>query len=80
MKKFLDKIEARDLLNNSYDEFTIVQNPDYVYPEYEVVPLAKQLFLPLNNTMVLAPGWTLPASSAAIPTEPPPSMTTCSLK
>jgi len=49
MKKFLDKIEARDLLNNSYDEFTIVQNPDYVYPEYEVVPLAKQLFLPLNN-------------------------------
>lgn len=43
MKKFVNKNEAAELVKVLADNFTIIKNPDYVFPDYEVVPIANKL-------------------------------------
>ncbi|MCX8057386.1 MAG: hypothetical protein N3F03_07255 [Ignavibacteria bacterium] len=44
--KIIDKIEASDNLQSLSDEFAIIQNPAFVHPEFEIVPLAKKVVKP----------------------------------
>jgi len=46
--KFISKIEANKFLNSQGDEFTIIYNPDYIHPSFEIVPLALKLSPPLK--------------------------------
>lgn len=48
-KKILDKNEAKRILSNLGDEFALVKNPDYVYPDYELYPLAPKIKAPVAN-------------------------------
>ena len=43
MKIFVNQNEAVKLIENLGKEFTVIKNPDYVYPEYEVIPLSEKL-------------------------------------
>ncbi|MBI9071061.1 MAG: hypothetical protein JEY94_05660 [Melioribacteraceae bacterium] len=47
-KKFISKREAQNLLESQSNDFTIINNPDYIYPLYEIVPLAMKLPKPLK--------------------------------
>lgn len=46
MKKFVTKKEAEKYLKVVGSEFTIIQNPSYIFPNYEVVPLAPRIVSP----------------------------------
>ena len=46
MKKFVTKTEAEKYLKVLGSEFTIIQNPSYIFPNYEVVPLAPRIINP----------------------------------
>ncbi len=48
MKKLVDKNGAADLLNKLSNEFAVVKNPEYIYPEYELYPIAPALTSPLE--------------------------------
>ncbi len=45
-KKFLNKKAATNLLSNLGNEFVVIQNPSYIHPGYEVIPLAAKLYKP----------------------------------
>lgn len=49
MKKLLTKKEAVEYLKQLGNEFTIIQNPSYIHPSFEVVPLAPKLAKPSNK-------------------------------
>ena len=44
--KIVDKNEALQSLISLSDEFVVIKNPDFIFPEFEVVPLAKKIFQP----------------------------------
>lgn len=41
-KKFINKKEVKSLITKLGDEFAVVKNPVYIYPEFELYPLAKK--------------------------------------
>lgn len=43
---FINKSEASKFLDKLSDEFVLIQNPDFVHPEYEIIPLAKKVYHP----------------------------------
>lgn len=53
MKKFLTKKQASEFLKQLGNEFTTIQNPSYIYPNYEVVPLAPKLTNPSKKIMAV---------------------------
>jgi beta-phosphoglucomutase-like phosphatase (HAD superfamily) len=46
--KIINSQEATENLLSLSDEFVIIKNPDFIFPGYEVVPLAKKIFNPEN--------------------------------
>lgn len=46
--KIINSQEASENLLSLSDEFVIIKNPDFIFPSYEVVPLAKKIFNPEN--------------------------------
>ncbi|MGE5353779.1 MAG: hypothetical protein ACM3P0_16960 [Acidobacteriota bacterium] len=42
-KKFIDNKDAYELLESLGEEFAVVNNPDYVYPPFEIYPMAKKV-------------------------------------
>lgn len=48
-KKYINKKEAQSAIRKLSDEFVVVKNPNYIYPEYEVYPLAKKISKPLKK-------------------------------
>lgn len=46
--KIINSQEASENLLSLSDEFVIIKNPDFIFPGYEVVPLAKKIFNPEN--------------------------------
>ncbi|MEJ5306063.1 MAG: hypothetical protein WHV63_08980 [Ignavibacteria bacterium] len=42
--KIINSQEATENLLSLSDEFVIIKNPDFIFPGYEVVPLAKKIF------------------------------------
>ncbi len=40
--KYIDKAEVPFLMNGLSDEFALIENPGYIFPKFEVVPLAKK--------------------------------------
>ncbi len=53
IKKFTDQREASRLLGSLGERFTVIRNPDYVHPAYEIVPLAPPPSLPLNEVRAI---------------------------
>lgn len=53
MKKFITKKEAAEFLNDLGEEFSIIQNPSYIHPNYEVVPLAPKLNKPTKKIVAV---------------------------
>lgn len=53
MEKFVNKEEALVLTAKLGNDFTIIKNPDYVFPEYEVVPIAEKLTNVKNVTALV---------------------------
>ena len=53
MKKFVTKAEASKYLNDLGNEFTIIQNPSYIHPNYEVIPLAPKLVKPSKKIVAV---------------------------
>ncbi|HOJ18179.1 MAG: hypothetical protein GX452_10385 [Ignavibacteriales bacterium] len=51
MNIFANHKTAVDKLSQLSDDFVLIQNPDYVFPEYEVTPLAPKLTAPLQGTI-----------------------------
>lgn len=49
MKKFIDLSGASEMLSQLSEEFTIIQNPEYSFPPYEIVPLAPKITTPREN-------------------------------
>lgn len=43
---FINKSEASKFLDKLSDEFVLIENPDFVHPEYEIIPLAKKVYHP----------------------------------
>jgi len=41
--KYIEKAEVPFLMNGLSDEFALIENPGYIFPKFEVVPLAKKL-------------------------------------
>jgi len=41
--KYIEKAEVPFIMNGLSDEFALVENPGYIFPKFEVVPLAKKL-------------------------------------
>jgi len=48
-KKYISKKEAQLAISKLSDEFVVIKNPNYIYPEYEVYPLAKKISKPLKK-------------------------------
>lgn len=44
--KIINKSEATQYLQNLSDEFVIIKNPEFVHPEFEIVPLAPKIIKP----------------------------------
>lgn len=42
----INKSEASKFLDKLSDEFVLIENPDFVHPEYEIIPLAKKVYHP----------------------------------
>lgn len=40
--KYIDKAEVPFIMNGLSDEFALIENPGYIFPKFEVVPLAKK--------------------------------------
>jgi hypothetical protein len=49
LPKFAKQKQALTLLKKLSGEFSVVRNPSYVYPDYELSPLAAHAKLPLNE-------------------------------
>jgi len=49
MNIFANQKEAVGKLKELSDDFILIQNPDYVFPEFEVVPLAPKISAPLSE-------------------------------
>ena len=47
--KFINQKAAARLLGANAQEFVIIQNPDYVYPEIEITPMAKKITGPVDH-------------------------------
>jgi len=48
-KKFISKNEAKKLIADLSDEFVVINNPLYIYPDYEIYPLAKKVLKPVKH-------------------------------
>lgn len=46
MKKFITQNEAVERVKELGEDFIVIQNPDYIFPEFEIVPLAPKFFKP----------------------------------
>lgn len=44
--KIIYSKEAKEKLDKLSEEFVLIKNPESVYPEYEIVPLARKIFYP----------------------------------
>ncbi|HEX2963162.1 MAG TPA: hypothetical protein VHO43_15290 [Ignavibacteriales bacterium] len=42
-KKFIDNKDTYELLESLGEEFAVVNNPDYVYPPFEIYPMAEKI-------------------------------------
>ena len=49
MKKFANKDEVYSYLSDTSGEFAIVKNPEYLYPQFEIFPLAEKIQSPRNR-------------------------------
>jgi len=49
MNIFANQEEAVEKLKHLSDDFILIQNSDYVFPEFEVVPLAPKITAPLSD-------------------------------
>ena len=47
--KFADKNKAAVLISELGEEFAVIKNPDYVFPEFEICPLSQPSELPLKH-------------------------------
>lgn len=48
-KKFYTKREAKNMLESQSNEFAIIENPEFIHPNYEILPMAFKLNAPLND-------------------------------
>jgi len=48
-EKFVSGDEAGEIIKDLGPEFTIVKNPDYIHPAFEVYPLAPKITQPVDN-------------------------------
>lgn len=53
MKKFATKKEAAEFLKGLGSEFSVIHNPSYIHPNYEVVPLAPKLNEPTKKIVAV---------------------------
>ncbi|MGB9663956.1 MAG: hypothetical protein ACPL25_03395 [Ignavibacteria bacterium] len=44
--KIVDKSQAAQSLISLSDEFVVIKNPDFIFPEFEIVPLARKITQP----------------------------------
>jgi len=46
MNKFITPPDASELIKQISEEYTVIQNPDYIFPSFEIVPLAAKITSP----------------------------------
>lgn len=44
--KIVDQSQAAQSLISLSDEFVVIKNPDFIFPEFEIIPLARKIFQP----------------------------------
>ncbi len=49
MKKFVNSTKAIQLVHQLGEEFAVIKNPSYIYPPFEIYPLAPKQEQPLNH-------------------------------